>query len=58
MTDQLTHTPRSERNSAGQALFQMQFALMMMNCGRMEESNAAFARSQEILTQLEEEMNG
>jgi flagellin-specific chaperone FliS len=55
MTDQ-NQTP--ERNAAGQALFQMQFALMMMNCGRMEECNTAFARAQEILTQLEEEMNG
>jgi len=53
MTDQ-NKTPR---NAAGQALFQMQFAAMMLNCGRTEEANKAFEKAQEILTQLEEEMN-
>ena len=53
----MTTTDTKERNPAGKALFQFQFGFMMMNCGRLEEANAAFGKVEAFLTQLEKEMD-
>lgn len=48
----------TKRNPAGQALFQMQFAIMMMNCGRIEEANTAIKKAETLLTDLEKTIDG
>ena len=46
-----------ERNPAGKALFQMQFAVLMLNCGRDEMANEALAKCEKILTELEAKLD-
>jgi len=43
----------TERNLAGQALFQMQFGILMIGSGRMELAAEAFNKAETILIDLE-----
>lgn len=53
----MTTTTDQKRNPAGQALFDMQFGFMMLNCGRVEEANVHFERAEQTLAQLEKDLD-
>lgn len=45
-------TQATEKTTASRALFQMQFAVQMLNCGRIETANKCFENAEKALKEL------
>jgi hypothetical protein len=47
----------SKKSPAARALFQMQFAVQMINCGRIETANKCFTNAENALNEIINEEN-
>ena len=54
MSDNTQDTPQPEQTKAERALFQLDFMLMMLQCGREQEALAAYKNCHELLEELVE----